>query len=855
MASMKTNPSQRKRTRYYSILWGMILSAVVIATMTYSLLSSTQKVRQHTNLVDAAMEIKFETTLSHLWFEEIISGDRNEDITTVWKHLDQAIWYAQAMVKGGEGPQGVIIPLHDAELSTEIMHVVEKITEFRSIATVRCTAMDQSGVGSANDQRFDTVFRDLLQQTDRVETVLKTVVEKDLRRFETRQALLISFCLALSTLSGFILIQHERRKALHLKRLEESENRFKIFFRSANDAIFVHPLKDEGFAPFTEVNPVACTRYGYTSDEFSRLSVPDITKADIAKECTSPEQKRRLQDAKHLVFESVHITKSGQEIPVEINSNIIEPENGEPLILSIVRDIGDRKRVEQELATEKERLAVTLRSIGDGVITTDINGRIVFLNKVAEDLTGWTNEEAKGEISTRVFNIINEKTGQKCVCPVQRVIELGRIIGLANHTGLIAKDGTIRSIADSGAPIRSHDSKIIGVVIVFRDVTHEQKMTEEFLKIRKLESVGVLAGGIAHDFNNILAAILGNIELAGYRIAKGDAETTELLSNAKKATTRATKLTGQLLTFAKGGDPIKEETSLPKLITESADFVTHGSKIKCSYRFPEQLWKVDVDSGQISQVIQNIIINAKQAMPGGGTVTVECANVPDAATEALLSVDRGNYVRVTIQDTGVGIPKEIIDKIFDPYFTTKQEGSGLGLAICHSIINKHDGHITAESIPGKGTKFRIYLPAASSHADLKQTQKPKIKPAVKAARIMLMDDEEMIRNLVQSQLIKLGHEPVLATDGEQAINKYQELQDIGQPIDLVIMDLTIPGGMGGQEAAQKLLLLDPSAKIIVASGYSNDPVMAHYQDHGFCAAIAKPFDLKELSHAISSALG
>ncbi len=537
----------------------------------------------------------------------------------------------------------------------------------------------------------------------------------------------------------------------------------------------------------------------------------------------------------------------------ECRDQAIRWTDGRLVRMEIATDISARKQAEAALLAEKERLSVTLRSIGDGVITTDIEGRIIFLNKVAEELTGWTSSEARGRPSAEVFNIINEKTGRKCASPVQRVMQLGRIVGLANHTALIAKDGSVRSIADSGAPIRDRDSEIIGVVLVFRDVTHEKKMEEELLKVRKLESVGVLAGGIAHDFNNILSGILGNIELARYRVAEKDTETVSLLREAGKATRRAAKLTGQLLTFSKGGDPVREVAALPELITESADFVLRGSQIVCTYDFPEHLWMAELDSGQISQVIQNIILNAKHAMPEGGTIAISVSNVQDAATEALLSVDNGNYVRITLQDTGIGIPREILNKIFDPYFTTKQEGSGLGLAICHSIINKHDGYLLVDSIPGKGTTFTVYLPAAPD-ADDKVEDSLEKAPAVQAARVMVMDDEEMLRVLASSQLTILGHEPVLVEDGEQAINRYQELQDRGIPVDLVIMDLTIPGGMGGEEAASKLLQLDTEARIIVASGYSNDPVIANYRDYGFCAAITKPFDLAELSRAIESAL-
>ncbi|MCF6185901.1 MAG: ATP-binding protein [Desulfobulbaceae bacterium] len=537
----------------------------------------------------------------------------------------------------------------------------------------------------------------------------------------------------------------------------------------------------------------------------------------------------------------------------ECRDQAIRWTDGRLVRMEIATDISARKQAEAALMEEKERLSVTLRSIGDGVITTDIEGRVLFLNKVAEELTGWENGEAQGRPSTEVFNIINEKTSRKCVSPVQRVIQLGRIVGLANHTALIARDGSVRSIADSGAPIRDRESEIIGVVIVFRDITNEKKMEEELLKVRKLESVGVLAGGIAHDFNNILSGILGNIELAGYRVAQEDSETVSLLHEATKATRRAAKLTGQLLTFSKGGEPVREMAALPELISESADFVLRGSPIVCTYDLPEHLWMVEVDSGQISQVIQNIILNAKHAMPEGGTIAICCTNVHDAATEALLSVDNGNYVRITLQDTGIGIPREILNKIFDPYFTTKQEGSGLGLAICHSIINKHDGYLLVDSVPGKGTTFTIYLPAVL-HADDEVAAKPKTASAVQAARVMVMDDEELLRALAKSQLLTLGHEAILVVDGEQAINRYQELQDRGMPVDLVIMDLTIPGGMGGEEAAGKLLQLDAGARIIVASGYSNDPVIANYREHGFCAAITKPFDLAELSRAIESAL-
>ncbi|MFH2123353.1 MAG: ATP-binding protein [Pseudomonadota bacterium] len=517
-------------------------------------------------------------------------------------------------------------------------------------------------------------------------------------------------------------------------------------------------------------------------------------------------------------------------------------------------EIDERRKAERSLADEKERLAVTLGSIGDAVITTDTRGNIVFINKVAEELTGWTNQEAQGEASTRIFHIINDKTGLRCADPVQSVLEQGRIVGLANHTALIAKDGNTCSIADSGAPIRDRQGGIIGVVIVFRDITHEQRMENELLKIKKLESIGVLAGGIAHDFNNILSAILGNIELTSRMIGTRNEKAASLLGEAKKAVLRAVSLTKQLLTFSKGGDPIKDTTSLPELIRDSADFVLRGSHVSCEYHFPQDLWMADIDSGQISQVIQNIIINAKYAMPQGGKVLISGANINDPAAEAPISLHDGNLVRITIKDTGSGIPPEIIDKIFDPYFTTREEGSGLGLAICHSIISKHEGSLTVHSEPGLGATFTIYLPANPGGSITGQQPQAPSPSAVRGARVMVLDDEEILRDIVKLQLEILGHEAVLVKDGEEAINRYQELQAAGTPADLVIMDLTIPAGMGGKEAATVLLAKDPDARLIVASGYSNDPVMANYRDYGFRAALSKPFDLDGLSKGIDQAL-
>lgn len=536
-----------------------------------------------------------------------------------------------------------------------------------------------------------------------------------------------------------------------------------------------------------------------------------------------------------------------------LKSPYIGPD-GTPLgLIGIWRNITGQKEAERRAEAERERLVVTLHSIGDGVIATDVAGRVSYLNKVAEQLTGWTAAEAAGKSSAEIFKIVHEESGAACADPVRQVLEQGALVLLEGQTALIRRDGRRLSVADSCAPIRNCEGRIIGTVIVFRDVTGERRMTEELIRVKKLESLSLLAAGIAHDFNNILFAILGNIELAS--TLAGASPAAPLLADARKATERAAKLTQQLLIFAKGGEPMKEITSLADLIRDSAEFVLHGSPVSCDYVFAEDLRLINADSGQISQVIQNIILNARDAMPCGGAISIACANVNGSQEAQSLppSLRGRGLVRITIQDSGPGIAPDIIDRIFDPYFTTKPEGNGLGLAICHTVVRKHDGHIAVQSELGQGAVFSIWLPAAAPTAAMTAQREEEGAAQPQAKRILVMDDDEMLRKLVQAQLHALGHEAVLAADGAEAVRLFRQLREEGKPVDFVIMDLTIPGGMGGKETARLLLAENPDARLIVASGYSNDPVLAEHRNYGFRAAVAKPFNLQELRRAIAAA--
>jgi len=524
---------------------------------------------------------------------------------------------------------------------------------------------------------------------------------------------------------------------------------------------------------------------------------------------------------------------------------------GDQIIGAVVTfiDITKRKQAEEKLAEEKEQLAVTLRSIGDAVITTDTAGRIVLVNRVAEELIGWRQDEARGRRLDEVFRIIDEISRKSHESPVDRVMKSGAVVELADHALLIARDGTERAVADSGAPIRDSQSRIIGVVLVFRDVTQSRKIQEEAFKARKLESIGVLAGGIAHDFNNILTAILGNISLAGNMAV--DDKQRALLASAEKASVRAKGLTQQLLTFAKGGEPVTETSSIAEVIRESAGFVLHGSNVACSFVIPDNLRLVNIDKGQISQVIQNIVLNAKEAMPEGGSIKIVCENYRHSGQEHPPLVD-GDYVRISIADTGSGIAQEILDRIFDPYFTTSKHGQGLGLAVTRSIVAKHGGHVAVESKAGEGSIFTIYLPISGESG----TMQPEVAAELQssAGRALIMDDEEIVREVMHTMLHQLGFEVLAARDGQEMLAMYRQAAEEGNPVDVVVLDLTIPGGMGGKEAVTRLLQKYPQARAVVASGYYNDPVMADCARYGFKAAVAKPFQLEELGQALRKAM-
>lgn len=509
-------------------------------------------------------------------------------------------------------------------------------------------------------------------------------------------------------------------------------------------------------------------------------------------------------------------------------------------------EISIREEIQKNLVSEKERLSVTLKSIGDGVIITDTKGLITSMNSVAVQLTGFTLEEAVNQSIENIFKIKNEITDEVCENPVYKVLSSGSIEELSNHTSLTSKDGRIMSIADSAAPIKDNNDNVLGVILVFRDVTEKQKLLQSLHNSQKLEAIGILAGGIAHDFNNLLAGIYGFMELAGMQA--NNEKTTYFLSQAAASINRAKALTQQLLTFSKGGNPVKETVSTAGYIKEIINFALSGSNLSGNYYFQKDLYLIDIDKAQITQAIDNIIINSQQAMPLGGVIDIYAENISIDKTNTQ-NILPGNYVKIKIKDYGAGISPKIIKQIFDPFFTTKTQKHGLGLSTSYSIIKKHNGYIFAESELNSYTEISIYLPASSKK--MINTANPTLIYKMGKGNIIIMDDEEILRNTYKHMLETLGYSVITTENGYQAIEEYNNALSKDIKISAMIFDLTIPGSLGGQDTVKVIRKINRDIPVFVSSGYSGDPCLANPKDFGFTDKLIKPFEMKDLSNLLN----
>lgn len=513
-------------------------------------------------------------------------------------------------------------------------------------------------------------------------------------------------------------------------------------------------------------------------------------------------------------------------------------------------DITSRKQVEADLRESEERFARLAEQCGTFVWDVDAQGLYTYVSPVVEKVLGYRPEELIGRLHFYDLHpeVDRETYKAKTLAVFQRKEEFTNFVNMSQK-----RDGRVVWLETTGQPLIDANGRLLGYRGFDADITERKNTEEELQKIDKLQSIGVLAGGIAHDFNNILQGLYGNISFAKEDLPKKH-PSHEFLEEAEKSMTRAVWLTKQLLTFAKGGAPIKETINISPLIEETARFDLSGSNVKLAYHHAADLWPVDADKGQIRQVVSNLVINACEAMPNGGNLSITLKNT-DLTANAVSVMRPGRYVRVVVKDDGKGLAAETINKIFDPYFTTKHFGNGLGLTTVWSIITKHGGHIEVVSELGKGAAFTFYLPASTSL--LPAEAKPPVEvihPLPKFAKVLVMDDEEMICDLVVKMLTSNGYFVAPASGARETVALYKQALEEGTPFDLVILDLTIPGEPGGKEVIKDLQILDPKVKAIVTSGYADNFVMINPTAYGFKGAIVKPYISNDLLKIVSKIL-
>ena len=633
------------------------------------------------------------------------------------------------------------------------------------------------------------------------------------------------FSQILDALADLVLVKGEGSRILWANRA------FREYYGMSNAE-----LRDRVDAPFNEV--------GFTS-QYVRDDLLVFTTGQVLE---IPDEPVTRHDGEVQIF---HTVKS----PIRDGHGKVR------MLVGVARNITGQRRVQDELDRYRQhleklvgertsqikslsdRLQLVLSSLVEGIVALDGAGHVRLLNPAAENLTGWTTDDAKGRDLSELLDFEPEGPGMSLP---------GMLTGKRQITGHLRPRGTERRhlVSLKGSPLVGQSEDFLGSVVVIRDIGAEREVEDQRLSNQKLESVGLLAGGIAHDFNNIVTGILGSISLARMGLERGE-DITGLLAEAQQACLRTRGLTTQLLTFAKGGAPVKKTLHMEGVVREAAEFALRGSPVELSILCPPEVWPVEADEGQMAQVLNNLVLNAKQAMPGGGRIWISVENLRLTEEESALPLAPGPHIVIAIKDTGPGIPSEHLSRVFDPYFTTRDAGTGLGLASVHSILRRHGGHVTVSSHPGEGACFRMYLPARPDEK-ASALGPPVAAVPSRSRKVLVVDDDPGVLSVMRSMLHHLGHEVVLAERSSLALSAFERARVAREPFDAVFADLTMPGDLGGVEIAAWLREKDPDVRIVVMSGYSVDPVMADPGARGFSGALPKPFTVEALNRAVES---
>ncbi len=630
------------------------------------------------------------------------------------------------------------------------------------------------------------------------------------------------------------------------EKLRESEDMFRSIFEQAIDGIMIaDPVRKRNI----EANSAICNMLGYTRDEILSRRLEDLHPQEELPRILDLFE-RQVRGEISLAPDITMLRKDGSVVYVDVNATRVTL-GGKQCIMGIFRDITERKLAEEALQ-ESERSLKTLMSNLPGMAyrcCNDRNWTMEYVSEGAAALTGYQPADLTGNAKIAYNDLIHHDDQKPVWETVQKTIGSRDKFRLSYR--IRRADGQERWVWEQGQGVFSLAGDLLALEGFIIDVSERRLLEEERLKTQKLEAIGTLAGGIAHDFNNLLQGVFGYISLAKLSADQKE-KSVAALEQAEKALHLSVNLTSQLLTFSKGGKPVKQRIDLRPMIENAARFALSGSRSDYLLDISDDLWAADADSGQLGQVIQNIVLNADQAMPEGGHVEITAINVQAPNNDLPQGLHNGRYVKISIKDNGIGISEQYLAKIFDPYFTTKEKGSGLGLATSYSIVRNHGGFIDVQSLPGKGSTFVVYIPAAALVAT-KPIVAAVIRPALKG-RILVMDDDEVVR-MVAGELIRaLGHDVDFAEHGDAAISKYRTARESGDPFDVIILDLTIRGGMGGMETIQKLREIDPEVKAVVSSGYSDNAATAEYQMNGFRSFLKKPYNIEELRDTLNALL-